>query len=107
MRIRHASLEQFRSGRLTGMIGETSPLLQLKEYCFSSDKVFSFSADSGCLHQTTLLEFIDKLYKFEGYRIFFVDEVHNYKNWSQELKNIYDSYPDIKVVFPEALFPNY
>ena len=29
----------------------------------------------------------------------FIDEVHKYDNWSQEIKNIYDSLPDLKVVF--------
>ncbi len=28
-----------------------------------------------------------------------IDEVHKYKNWSQEIKNIYDSYPDLQIVF--------
>ena len=31
--------------------------------------------------------------------VLFIDEIHQYKNWSQELKNIYDSYPDVKVIF--------
>ena len=30
---------------------------------------------------------------------FFFDEIHKYRNWNQELKNLYDSYPDIKIVF--------
>lgn len=29
----------------------------------------------------------------------FLDEVHKYANWSQELKNIYDDYPELKIVF--------
>src|SRR5690606_23243483 len=29
----------------------------------------------------------------------FLDEVHKYPNWSQELKNIYDDYPSLKIVF--------
>ena len=28
-----------------------------------------------------------------------MDEVHKYPNWSQELKNAYDDYPDLKIVF--------
>jgi predicted AAA+ superfamily ATPase len=28
-----------------------------------------------------------------------LDEVHKYPNWSQELKNAYDDYPDLKIVF--------
>jgi predicted AAA+ superfamily ATPase len=28
-----------------------------------------------------------------------LDEVHKYKNWSQEIKNIYDFFPDLKIIF--------
>jgi predicted AAA+ superfamily ATPase len=34
-----------------------------------------------------------------GGKYLFLDEVHKYGNWSQEIKNIYDSYPELKVVF--------
>jgi predicted AAA+ superfamily ATPase len=34
-----------------------------------------------------------------GGKYLFLDEVHKYPNWSQELKNIYDDYPELKVVF--------
>ena len=39
------------------------------------------------------------MYEDYGIRYFFFDEIHKYQNWNQELKNIYDSYPDIKIVF--------
>ena len=29
----------------------------------------------------------------------YIDEVHNYLNWSRELKNIYDAHPDLHVYF--------
>ena len=29
----------------------------------------------------------------------FLDEVHKYPDWSQELKNIYDDFPELNVVF--------
>ena len=29
----------------------------------------------------------------------FIDEIHKYKNWSQEIKNIYDSIPDLRVCY--------
>ena len=34
-----------------------------------------------------------------GGKYLFLDEIHKYHNWSQELKNIYDSLPSLKVVF--------
>jgi len=52
--------------------------------------------------KTTLIlqaikEVIDSLYE-KGYRLFAFDEVHKYPEWSIEIKNIYDSYPDIKML---------
>jgi predicted AAA+ superfamily ATPase len=35
----------------------------------------------------------------QGGKYLFLDEVHKYPNWTQELKNIYDDYPELKVVF--------
>jgi predicted AAA+ superfamily ATPase len=29
----------------------------------------------------------------------FIDEVHKYPNWLQEIKNIYDTFPQLKTVF--------
>lgn len=35
----------------------------------------------------------------EGGKHLLVDEVHRYPNWSSELKNIYDDFPELQVVF--------
>jgi len=35
----------------------------------------------------------------QGGSFLFLDEVHKYPNWSQEIKNMYDSFPDLKIVF--------
>ncbi len=97
--------QNFQPGRLTGLsgprgVGKTTLMLQyIKEYLYHDRKVFYFSADAVYFQQTTLIEYINELYKFEGRRIFFIDEIHQYKNWVQELKNIYDSFPDVKVLF--------
>lgn len=46
-------------------------------------------------HLTDLAEEFDRI----GGRYLLLDEIHKYENWSQELKNIYDNYPRMKVVF--------
>lgn len=38
----------------------------------------------------------------EGGKHLLIDEVHRYANWSSELKNIYDDFPDIQEVFVKA-----
>lgn len=47
---------------------------------------------------------IDFALDFEknGGEYLFIDEVHKYKNWSQELKNIYDFTTNLKVVFTSS-----
>lgn len=95
----------FSPGRLTGIIGprgvgKTTLMLQyIKEKLAQDHKVFYFSADSIYFHHNTLLAFINDLYNLEGHRCFFIDEIHKYPNWNQEIKNLYDAFPDIKIVY--------
>ncbi len=97
--------DSFRLSRLTGLVGprgvgKTTFMLQyIKEQLTKDKKVFYFSADSVYFRQSTLLDFINDLYNLEGYRLFFIDEIHKYANWNQELKNLYDAFPDIKIVY--------
>lgn len=93
------------NNRLTGLIGprgigKTTLLLQyIKQELFKEGKTFYFSADLIYFQETSLLEFISDLHQKEGYNIIFIDEIHKYLNWNQELKNIYDSFPKLKIVF--------
>ena len=56
------------------------------------------SADIIYFNTHTLVDLADELVK-DGGNYLFIDEVHKYKNWSQELKQIYDVHPDLHVVF--------
>ncbi|MBY0529749.1 MAG: AAA family ATPase, partial [Rhabdochlamydiaceae bacterium] len=91
--------------RLTGLIGprgvgKTTLLLQhIKNELFQEGKCFYFSADFIYFQQTSLLQFVSDLHLKEGYRIIFIDEIHKYQGWNQELKNIYDAFPSLKIVF--------
>lgn len=93
------------SDRLTGIIGprgvgKTTMLLQLiKNKLYDTGEAFYFSADNTYFNEVTILEFVDDLYQNKGIRFVFIDEIHRYTNWNQELKNIYDSYPNLKVIF--------
>lgn len=97
--------DSFKIARLTGLVGprgvgKTTLMLQyIKEQRSSTERIFYFSADSVYLQQTTLFEFVNELYLTDGYRLIFIDEIHKYTNWSQELKNLYDGFPDLQIVF--------
>jgi len=95
------SLEQ----RLTGLlgargVGKTTLMLQyLKNHPDIRAKAIYFSADHIYFSQTTLYEFIENLYLTHGTQYFFIDEIHKYANWNQEIKNLYDGFPSISIVF--------
>lgn len=91
--------------RLTGLIGsrgtgKTTLLLQfIKEKIENQNEALYVSLDNIHFSNNSLFNFINEMVETQGIRYFFLDEVHKYQNWNQELKNIYDSYPDISVVF--------
>lgn len=91
--------------RLTGLIGprgtgKTTLLLQyIKNRIEDREKCIYVSMDNIYFSETRLVDFVNELYEVHGIRYFFLDEVHKYPNWNQELKNIYDTYPDVKTVF--------
>ncbi len=91
--------------RLTGLIGprgagKTTLLLQyINEKIKDKDECIYASIDHLYFSKNLLTDFINELYEVYGVKYFFLDEIHKYQNWNQELKNIYDSYPDIKIVF--------
>ena len=81
-------------------VGKTSMMLQyIKNELYDGGGAFYFSADNAYFAETSLLAFVDELYQSMNIRHVFIDEVHKYPNWNQELKNIYDSFPSLKVVF--------
>jgi len=91
--------------RLTGLVGprgvgKTTLLLQyIKNELMKEKNSFYFSADLVYFQQINLLQFVSDLHQKEGYKIIFIDEVHKYHGWDQELKNIYDAFPSLKIVF--------
>lgn len=90
--------------RLTGLVGsrgvgKTTLLLQYIKNELGKEKCFYFSADLIYFQQSTLLEFVSNLHLVEGYQMIFIDEIHKYHGWNQELKNLYDAFPSLKIVF--------
>ncbi|MDP3982637.1 MAG: AAA family ATPase, partial [bacterium] len=81
-------------------VGKTTFLLQyLRENYAQSDRGLYITADSLFFADHTLLDIADQFVKLYGGELLCIDEIHKYRNWNQELKNIYDSYPKLKVIF--------
>ena len=91
--------------RLVGIIGprgtgKTTLILQyLKEHHSKDQKSIYLLADNVFLKKGDLLEFARDFHLKHGGTLICIDEVHRFENWNQELKNIYDSFPDLKVIF--------
>lgn len=77
-------------------VGKTTYLLQCLKNLGASKKGIFLSLDHIFFSEEKLFYTIDALYDI-GYRVFVLDEVHKYETWSRELKNIYDSFPDVHV----------
>ncbi len=79
--------------------GKTTLLLQfIKEQNLPTEKAAYFSLDDLYFTNHSLKETVNHFYKNGGI-ILVLDEVHKYKNWSREIKNCYDFYPDLKIIF--------
>lgn len=82
-------------------IGKTTLLLQFIKLKLNSElpsSILYVSLDNIWFTNNTLVGLADTFVK-NGGKYLFLDEVHKYRNWAQELKNIYDDFPQLKVVF--------
>jgi predicted AAA+ superfamily ATPase len=86
-------------------VGKTTLMLQrAKQLQKSGEKVIYVTLDSPQFYNLSLYEFADSYSKMGGTYLF-VDEVHRYpakhkdSDWSLEIKNIYDAFPDLKIVY--------
>jgi uncharacterized protein len=79
--------------------GKTTMLLQYaKELNLSEKEVLYISLDDMMLRNMSLMNTASRFYK-NGGKLLIFDEVHKYPSWSVELKNIYDTYKELKVIF--------
>lgn len=80
-------------------VGKTTLLLQhIKLFHPLDGSVLYASVDNIWFSEHRLYDMASEFAK-RGGKYLFLDEVHKYPNWSQELKNIYDDLPELKVVF--------
>jgi len=92
------------NSRLIGIVGakgtgKTTLLLQhIKQNFTEKPKALYVSLDNIWFSTHTLSELAEQFYLLGGTHLF-LDEVHKYKNWDVEIKNIYDSYRSLNIVF--------
>ena len=79
-------------------VGKSTMVLQYVKTQISDCKVLYISADHTFFTTHTLVEVADDFSKEAG-SLLVIDELHKYPDWSRELKQIYDTHPDMKVIF--------
>ena len=80
--------------------GKSTLILQhiRKTFGLAPSSVMYLSLDHIYFSEHRLYDFGTEFVK-QGGKYLFLDEVHKYLNWSQEIKNLYDNYPELHIVF--------
>lgn len=91
------------SDRLIGLkgprgVGKTTLLLQRAKEFLDRNTTLLVNADDLYFTSHTLVDLADDFVRLGG-KVLMIDEIHKYKEWSRELKLIYDYHKDLKVVF--------
>ena len=79
-------------------VGKTTMLLQHIKLHLPIEKTLYVSADDLYFSDHSLFDLARQFHQLGGEHLF-IDEIHKYANWSQELKNIYDAIPQLQAVF--------
>ena len=79
-------------------IGKTTMVLQYIKQNLSLQDSLYITLDHIYFSTHTLIDVADKFYK-EGGKHLIIDEVHKAFNWSVQLKQIIDSYPNMQIIF--------
>lgn len=79
-------------------VGKTTLMLQvLQELDYAPDEMVYISCDHPLFSNVSLFEFAEYFYNYGG-KCIVIDEIHEAKNFEQELKSIYD-FMDLKIIF--------
>ena len=80
-------------------VGKTTMLIQhIKETFDNVDDALYVSLDNLWFQNHSVEDLVEFLYT-RGVNHIYFDEVHRYKNWTALLKNLYDNYPDLNIVY--------
>lgn len=80
-------------------VGKSTIMLQhIKQHYSISDRTVLYcSCDGAYFASHTLLDLVSQFYKIGGKHLF-LDEIHKYPNWSREIKEAHDLYPNMRIV---------
>lgn len=79
-------------------VGKTTLVLQYIKEKLNRNEALYVTAEDFYFASHRLLDLADDFSK-QGGKYLFIDEIHKYKDWSRELKLMYDYHSELKVVF--------
>ncbi|MFI3287053.1 MAG: AAA family ATPase [Rikenellaceae bacterium] len=79
-------------------VGKTTMLLQHIKEKLNTATTLYVTAEDFFFADNRLIDLADKFVKMGGTHLF-IDEIHKYKDWSRELKLIYDYHSELRVIF--------
>ena len=79
-------------------VGKSTLVLQHIKLHDDVDTSLYVTADDLWFSNHSVVELAETFYK-NGGKTLYIDEIHKYKNWSTEIKNVYDTYSQLKVVY--------
>ena len=83
-------------------VGKTTLMLQrIKKIDPTGEVSFYASLDNLWFAEHSLIELAEKLIQ-EGVRYLYLDEVHRMPGRERQIKNLYDSYPELHVIFTSS-----
>lgn len=83
-------------------VGKSTLMLQrIKDVDPSGESSFYTSLDNLWFAEHSLIDLAELLIK-QGVGYLYLDDVHRLPGWEQQIKNLYDSYPELHVVFTSS-----
>ncbi|MDR9446374.1 MAG: AAA family ATPase [Balneolaceae bacterium] len=79
-------------------VGKTTMLLQHIKESLQPGEALYITADDLYFSENRLFDVAESFYQHKG-RVLLIDEIHKYGEWSRELKNIFDSFPELQIIF--------
>lgn len=79
-------------------VGKTTLILQYIKENLPREHALYVTAEDFYFADRRLLDLADDFVKTGG-KYLFIDEIHKYKDWSRELKLMYDYHPELQIVF--------
>lgn len=99
-------LPDFSASRLSLLLGQRGvgkttfliqKLLETVEYNSLSEQILYVPSDHFIISKLSLYEIAESFYQ-QGGKLIAFDEIHQYPEWSREIKSIYDTFPSLSIM---------